>query len=145
MHKVRLMSVNDYDCIYDLWLRTPGMRMNTLDDSREGIEKYLKRNPETSFVAEMDGKVAGVIMAGHDGRRGFIYHTAVDVQYRGLGMGKDLVDHAMAALGKEGIHKVALLVRPDNAIGNEFWEHLNFTSRDDIVYRNKNIHNLDEI
>lgn len=145
MVRIRWMTVNDYDSVYDLWIHTPGMKMNSLDDSRDGIEKYLMRNPKTSFVAEIDDEVAGVIMAGHDGRRGFIYHTAVKLDYRGQGIGKSLVDHAMTALEKEGIHKVALLVRPENAIGNEFWEHLGFSSRDDIVYRNKNIHILEEI
>jgi len=139
MVEIRLMSIMDYDRVYDLWIHAPGMRMNSTDDSRDGIAAYLKRNPTTCFVAESDDKIVGVIMAGHDGRRGFIYHTAVMEEYRGLGIGKKLVEHAMDALEREGIHKVALLVRPENDLGNEFWEHMEFIRRDDIVYRNKEL------
>ena len=84
-------------------------------------------------------------MSGHDGRRGFIYHTAVLPEYRELGIAKQLVDHAMAALAQEGIHKVALVAFRKNEIGNGFWEHIGFTERDDLVYRNKSIHLLERI
>ena len=77
MVNIRVMTINDYDGVYDLWINTPGMGLNTTDDSREGIAKYLRRNPTTSFVAECEGTIIGVIMAGHDGRRGYIHHTAV--------------------------------------------------------------------
>lgn len=81
--KIRLMNIEDYEQIYSLWVNTPGMGLNNLDDSREGIERYLKRNPNTCFVAEEKGTIIGVIISGHDGRRGFIYHTTVAVDYRG--------------------------------------------------------------
>ena len=77
MVNIRVMTINDYDGIYGMWINTPGMGLNTTDDSRKGIEKYIERNPTTSFVAEDDGRIIVVIVAGHDGRRGFIYHTAV--------------------------------------------------------------------
>ena len=80
----RVMEENDYQGVYDLWTNTPGMGLNTTDDSEEGYKKYLKRNPSTSFVALDGNKIAGVIMAGHDGRRGYIYHTAVLPEYRGI-------------------------------------------------------------
>jgi ribosomal protein S18 acetylase RimI-like enzyme len=121
------------------------MGLNTTDDSREGIDKYLKRNPTTSFVAEDDGKIIGVIMAGHDGRRGFINHTAVLADYRKQGIAKKLVDNTMDALDKEGIKKVALVVFKHNEIGNGFWDNIGFTDREDLVYRNKNIHVLNRI
>ena len=141
----RIMTIEDYEGVYTVWMNTPGMGLNTTDDSREGIEKYLKRNPTTSFVAEYDGSIVGVIMAGHDGRRGYIHHAAVLSTYRTQGIGKNLVDHAMSALEEEGIHKVALVAFKKNDIGNGFWEHIGFTERDDVVYRNKNIHFLDRI
>ena len=142
---IRVMSIADYDGVYDLWIHTPGMGLNSIDDSREGIEKYLKRNPATSFVAESEGKIVGVIMAGHDGRRGYIYHTAVLPAYRNQGIAKKLVDHTMIALEEEGINKVALVAFKTNDIGNGFWENIGFIERDDLVYRNKNIHVLDKI
>lgn len=143
--QIRIMTIADYDALYDLWLHIPGMGLNTTDDSREGIAQYLKRNPTTCFVAEADGKLIGVIMAGHDGRRGFIYHTAVLPEYRKQGIAMALVDHAMQALEAEGIHKTALVVFASNELGNGFWEHIGFTKREDLVYRNRNIHPLEKI
>lgn len=143
--QIRIMTIADYDALYDLWLHIPGMGLNTTDDSREGIAQYLKRNPTTCFVAEADGKLIGVIMAGHDGRRGFIYHTAVLPEHRKQGIAMALVDHAMQALEAEGIHKTALVVFASNELGNGFWEHIGFTKREDLVYRNRNIHPLEKI
>ena len=143
--RIRLMTIADYESVYELWLNTPGMGLNTTDDSREGIEKYFRRNPSTCFAAECDGIIAGVIMAGHDGRRGYIHHTAVLPAYRHSGIGRELVTHAMAALEAEGIHKVALVAFRTNGIGNAFWEKMGFSERDDLVYRNKSIHSLERI
>lgn len=140
--KIRQMVIEDYKQVYDLWINTTGMGLNNLDDSEEGIEKFLKRNPSTCFVAEQDNKIIGVILSGHDGRRGFIYHTTVNQEYRKQGTGKKLVDHALDALEKEGIHKVALVVFERNSLGNAFWESQDFSSRGDLVYRNKSIHEL---
>ena len=145
MATVRIMIIADYDAVFALWLNTPGMGLNTTDDSREGIEKYLKRNPNSCFVAEADGKIVGVIMAGHDGRRGFIHHTAVLPEFRNQGIAKQLVEHAIAALDAEGIQKVGLVAFQTNEIGNGFWERVGFDRRDDIVYRSKFIHPLTKI
>ena len=142
---IRIMKIEDYEKVYDLWIHTAGMGLNTTDDSREGIAKYLLRNPNTCFVAEDNGKIVGVIMSGHDGRRGFIHHTAVKKDYREKGIGKKLVDSALAALEAEGIHKVALVVFEKNVSGNVFWEKIGFTVRDDLIYRNKSIHELERI
>lgn len=139
----RVMVQADYPGLYALWTNTLGMGLNTTDDSREGIEKYLIRNPSTSFVAEEDGIIVGAVMAGHDGRRGYIHHTAVLGGFRGMGVGKTLVSLAMDALEKEGIHKTALVLFAHNENGNAFWEHEGFTTREDLVYRNRNIHPLE--
>ena len=105
----------------------------------------MKRNQTTNFVAEYNGEIVGVIMAGHDGRRGYIYHTAILPSYRNKGLAKQLVDCAISALDKEGINKVALVAFRKNNIGNSFWEHIGFIEREDLVYRNKSIHALDRI
>lgn len=145
MVNIRVMTIEDYDGIYDLWINTPGMGLNSTDDSREGIEKYIKRNPTSCFVAEDNDKIVGVIIAGHDGRRGYIYHTAVLSVYRKQKIAKRLVDSVMSALDAEGINKVALVVFKKNELGNGFWENIGFINRDDLVYRNKNIHELNRI
>ncbi|MGN0674847.1 MAG: GNAT family N-acetyltransferase [Oscillospiraceae bacterium] len=136
---IRKMTIADYDSIYDLWINTPGMGLNNIDDSRDGIEKFLRRNPETCFVAEADGKIVGVIICGNDGRRGYIYHTAVLPDYRKQRIASALVKSALSALEREGICKAALVVFEKNSLGNAFWESLGFTTRDDLVYRNKTI------
>lgn len=137
--EIRKMLITDYDRVYSLWRSCAGMGLNNLDDSREGIDRFLKRNPDTCFVAEINSELVGVIMAGNDGRRGYIYHTAVKPQCRKHGIARRLVDSAMQALEQCGINKVALVVFDKNENGNAFWEKLGFTVRDDLVYRNKNI------
>jgi len=134
---IRLMTINDYEPVYALWLSCPGMGLNDLDDSREGIARYLARNPGTCFVAEEDGAIVGVILAGNDGRRGFIHHTAVHPDHRRRGIGAALADAAMAALKACGITKTALVVFARNEGGNAFWEKQGFTVRRDIIYRDK--------
>lgn len=142
MIEIRRMTAGDYDGVYDLWMNTPGMGLNTTDDSREGISKYLKRNPSTCYVAVDKDKIVGAILAGHDGRRGYIYHTAVLPDCQKHGIARALVEKSMDALEKEGIHKAALVAFERNEAGNGFWEHIGFSAREDLVYRNKNIHDL---
>lgn len=139
---IKIMTSEDYDKVYALWMSCTGMGFNNIDDSRDGIEKFLKRNPNTCFVAEENEKVIGVILCGNDGRRGYIYHTAVAEDARNQGIGTALVDAALNALEKEGISKVALIVFERNKSGNSFWEHLGFTCRNDIIYRNKALKEL---
>jgi len=136
---IRKMTISDYGQVYRLWLSCKGMGLNNLDDSEEGIRRFLLRNPDTCFVAEENGIVIGVIMAGHDGRRGYIYHTAVNADFRRQGIAKELVKSALKALKNCGINKVALLVFQRNETANKFWEEMGFTSRDDVLYRNKNL------
>lgn len=135
---IRPMTITDYDALHALWLATPGMGLNNLDDSCEGISKFIVRNPHTSFVATENGAdVIGAIMCGHDGRRGYIYHTCVREDRQGEGIGSALVEAALDALKAEGIHKAALVVFDRNDKGNAFWEKLGFTPREDLVYRNR--------
>lgn len=133
---IRKMTIADYDSVYSLWLSCRGMGLNDLDDSREGIERFLMRNPDTCFVAE-DGDIVGVIIAGNDGRRGYIYHTAVREERRGEGIATALVEAALDGLKRCGINKAALVVFDRNTLGNSFWEKRGFTVRDDLVYRNR--------
>ena len=83
------MTTDDYEAVYDLWIKC-GNGLNNKDDSREGIEKYLNRNPNTSYVAVLDGNVVGCILCGHDGRRGIIQHACVSSDCRRMGIGKNL-------------------------------------------------------
>ena len=139
---IRIMNIGDYDRVYALWMSCRGMGLNDADDSREGIERYLNRNPDTCFVAEEEGEILGVILAGHDGRRGYIYHTAVHPGHRRRGIGAGLVESAMEALKQNGISKVALVAFAGNEAGNAFWERMGFTERTDLTYRNRALREL---
>ncbi len=130
------MTIDDYEDAFKLWSNTEGMGLRTLDDSREGIDTFLKRNPNTNFVYRHDEELIGTILSGHDGRRGYIYHAVVKSNYRRFGIGKKLVKEAITALEREGINKVALVVFSNNQEGNAFWESLGFTERSDLNYRN---------
>lgn len=134
---IRKMTIDDYDAVYSLWMSCVGMGLNNLDDSKEGIDKFIQRNPDTCLVAENNSAILGVIMVGNDGRRGYIYHTAVHPDYRKQRIAKKLVDYAMNELSVLGINKVALVVFDRNETGNAFWESQGFTVRNDLVYRNK--------
>lgn len=137
--KFRMMQPEDYDGVYALWLSCKGMGLNSVDDSRAGIEKFLWRNPGTCLVAEADSGIVGVILAGSDGRRGYIYHTAVAPSQRHKAIGSKLVEAALAALREQGIVKAALVVFDKNENGNVFWKKQGFTVREDLVYRNKQL------
>jgi len=115
------------------------MGFNNIDDSREGIEKFLIRNPSTNFVAEEEGRIVGIVLAGNDGRRGYVYHMAVAEDQRGKKIGSRLLTLALDALKAEGIAKVALLVFKRNEVGNAFWENMGFKVREDVAYRNREL------
>lgn len=142
---IRKMLIDDYEGIYTLWMSCAGMGLNNLDDSKEGIRRFLERNPDTCFVAEDNDKLVGGILTGNDGRRGYIYHTAVNPMYRRQGIAADLVNTALDALKNIGINKVSLVVFEKNENGNSFWEKKGFTKREDIVYRNKALVEIERI
>ena len=134
MTKIRTMEPEDYEEIYSLWTKIKGFAMRSIDDSREGVERFLKRNPSTSVVAEKDGKIVGAILCGHDGRRGCLYHVCVDPEYRKQGIGRAMVVFAMKALKEEGISKVSLIAFTVNDAGNSFWRRIGWTQREDLNY-----------
>ncbi|MDE6530477.1 MAG: GNAT family N-acetyltransferase [Lachnospiraceae bacterium] len=131
---IRTMTVDDYQDVHDLWMTIKGFGIRSVDDSKEGIEIFLKRNPTTSVVAIEDGKIVGSILCGHDGRRGCFYHVCVADQYRRRGIGKAMAVHAMNALKKEHINKVSLIAFAKNDIGNAFWNSIGWTKREDLNY-----------
>lgn len=132
----RNITIDDYEALFSLWKSIPGMGIRSLDDSREGIEKFIRRNPTTSFCALEEDIIIGCILCGNDGRRGFIYHTSVLPEYRKNGTGKQLVELAINALKNEGITKCALVCFSDNELGNGFWNSIGWELRTDLNYFN---------
>ena len=131
---VRIMTIEDYEGVYALWKKIKGFGIRSIDDSKEGVARFLKRNPTTSVVAEKDGRIVGSILCGHDGRRGCLYHVCVDEDYRRHGIGKRMVVFAMKALKEEKINKVSLIAFTENDIGNAFWNKIGWTEREDLNY-----------
>lgn len=141
---IRNMTIRDYDRIHELWNSTEQSRraLNPMDDSREGIERYLRRNPATCFLAcpeEDPRQVIGVILTGHDGRRAIIHHLCVHPEYRRHGIAGMLLGKAEEALRAEGITKIFGLVFKDNEAANAFWENQGYTLRTNLNYRNKSL------
>ena len=131
---VRTMTIEDYQGVHDLWMTIKGFAIRSIDDSREGVERFLKRNPATSVVAEENGEIVGSILCGHDGRRGCLYHVCVREDCRMRGIGKSMVVRCMEELEKEKISKVSLIAFTDNDIGNAFWKEIGWTKREDLNY-----------
>ena len=132
--EIREMKISDYDEVTALWYSIKGFAMRSIDDSREGVGKFLDRNPGLSTIAIEDGHVVGAILCGHDGRRATLYHVCVEEGYRKRGIGKAMVVRSMKALQDEGINKVALIAFTHNDIGNAFWKEIGWTKRDDLNY-----------
>ena len=132
--QLRVMQVEDYQSVYDLWMTIEGFGIRSIDDSYEGVARFLKRNPTTSVVAEADGKIVGAILCGHDGRRGCLYHVCVHKDYRKHGIGKAMAVFCMKALQEEQINKVSLIAFKSNVVGNRFWKGAGWTFREDLNY-----------
>ena len=131
---VRTMTIEDYQGVHDLWMTIKGFAIRSIDDSREGVERFLKRNPATSVVAEENGEIVGSILCGHDGRRGCLYHVCVREDCRMRGIGKSMVVRCMEELEKEKISKVSLIAFTENDVGNAFWKEIGWTKREDLNY-----------
>ncbi len=130
----REMCIGDYSQVRALWMTIRGFGIRSLDDSREGVERFIRRNPATSVVALDQGRVVGAVLCGHDGRRGCFYHVCVHEAYRKKGIGKAMAVFAMKALQKEQINKVSLIAFKSNEVGNRFWRSVGWTFRDDLNY-----------
>ena len=113
--------IDDYEAVLQLWQRVEGLEVAEGDD-KEGVAQFLARNPGLSRVAIDNSKIIGVAMCGHDGRRGHIYHVAVDPVYRRYGLGKRLVQECLERLRREGVRRAIILVADYNVGGAEFWK-----------------------
>ncbi len=131
---IREMKMSDFEDVHKLWMTIKGFGIRSIDDSKEGVERFIRRNPTTSIVAEADGKIVGSILCGHDGRRGCFYHVCVAEAYRKHGIGKAMAVAAMRALKEEKINKVCLIAFKENEVGNSFWKSVGWTFREDLNY-----------
>jgi ribosomal protein S18 acetylase RimI-like enzyme len=128
----REFRIDDYEAAVELWRVVEGVEIAEGDD-KNSIASFLQRNPEWSRVAIIDGKIVGVALCGHDGRRGHIYHLAVDPAYQRRGLGKLLVEECLSGLRAVGIQRVIILVAGDNAYGLSFWRRAGWEKVDGAV------------
>ena len=143
------MTEGDIEEALALWQNMPGVGLRAGDDNPLSLKRYLERNSGCSFVARTTSAhttsdrttsartkcgLVGTILAGHDGRRGFIYHTAVSESHRGHGVGRALAEHALEALRAQGIRKVALVAFAKNSPAQAFWRKMGFGHREDLTY-----------
>ena len=131
---IREMKIEDYDKVFALWKTIKGFGIRSVDDSKEGIERFLKWNPGLSVVAEENGEIVGAILCGSDGRRGCLYHVCVHKEYRRQGIGKTMVVWCMEKLKELQINKVSLIAFTQNDVGNAFWKEIGWTKREDLNY-----------
>ena len=134
MMDIRVMTIEDYEKVYGLWKTIRGFGIRSVDDSREGIERFLRRNPTTSITAWEGDVLIGAILCGHDGRRGCLYHVCVRKGCRRQGVGKAMVVACMEALKAEQINHVSLIAFTRNDIGNAFWNKIGWAKRQDLNY-----------
>jgi putative acetyltransferase len=134
------MALDDYEPVLALWHEAEGMGLSRAD-TREKIGRYLERNPEMSLVAfSVEGELAGAVLCGHDGRRGFLHHLAVRVRFRGQGLGRAMVERCMGKLAADGIDKCHLFVYARNQSGREFWKCTGWNERPELVLMSKDTH-----
>ena len=126
------MEEKDFEAVHALWLEIHNFAKRSIDDSKEGVSRFLKRNPKTSIVAVADGRIVGSILCGHDGRTACFYHVCVKEEFRKQGIGKAMVTAAMRALQKEKVNKISLVAFRDNAVGNQFWHEEGWKMREDL-------------
>ena len=121
---IRKMTIEDYEGVNALWHGIKGFVLRSIDDSNEGVSRFIKRNPNTCVIAEEDGKIVGSILCGHDGRKGCMYHVCVAEEYRKRGIGTAMVAFALERLHEEEINDVSIVAFSKNDVGNKFWKKL---------------------
>jgi ribosomal protein S18 acetylase RimI-like enzyme len=131
---IRAMLPEDYDKVSKLWMSIKGFAIRSIDDSREDVERFIKRNPSTSVVAQKGDRIVGSILCGHDGRQASFYHVCVSKSCRRQGIGTKMVVYCMNALKEQQINKIALIAFTKNDAGNAFWKQIGWTCRPDCNY-----------
>lgn len=129
--QIKEMVIDDYDEIFAMWQITTKRALSEADQ-RDEIGRYLNRNQGMSQVAVVNGKIVGTVLAGHDGRRGFIHHMAVLPEYRRKGIARAMAEKALEKLAEDGIKKTHIFTYCDNMCGQSFWSSLGFEKREDI-------------
>ncbi len=134
MHVRTFNYPDDYPEVYRLWSDAgSGIHVRRSDTLAE-IEKKLKRDADLFLVAEVEGRIVGAVLGGFDGRRGMMYHLAVDQDHRRQGIGEILMDELERRLRGKGCIRYYLLVTKDNEIAIQFYESHDWERMDLYAY-----------
>jgi N-acetylglutamate synthase len=136
--QTREFLINDYEAAVELWKRVEGLDIAEGDD-RESIRRFLEQNRGLSRVATNGSTIVGAALCGHDGRRGYIYHLAVDPAYQGRQLGKRLVEECLDGLRRAGLERANILVAKDNPRGRDFWKRTGWEDLDGAVAMGRDI------
>jgi N-acetylglutamate synthase len=131
MIEIRAFEARDIPAVLALWHESEGLGVGP-GDTREGVTRYLERNPGCSWVAADGATIAGAILGGHDGRRGHLYRLAIAAAYRRRGLASELVEKSLAALRAAGIERCLLSVLTENADATEFWTSIGARARPEL-------------
>ena len=132
------MTAGDYEEALALWKRCPGMGLSDADEMAP-LTRFLERNPGLSYIARDDALLIGTCLCGSDGRRGYLYHLAVDPDYRRRGIGRNLVVAVFSKLHDLDIHKCHIMVYGTNEVGLAFWKQDGWVTRPEIVLMSRNV------
>lgn len=122
----------DYQEVYDLWCSMEkGLHVGRSDTAAE-IEKKLARDPDLFLVAESHNKIIGSVIGGYDGRRGLIYHLAVNASFQGQGIGSQLMEEVESRLRARGCLKCYLLVIEDNPEAERYYRNRGWYHMDTV-------------
>ena len=123
---------DDYEEVYRLWKTIEkGVHVGR-SDSPDEIEKKVARDPDLFLVAESEGRIIGSVIGGFDGRRGLVYHLAVAVPLRGMGIGTRLMEELESRLRSKGCLKCFLLVAPDNSEVETYYQQRGWRHMDKV-------------
>lgn len=126
------MTMEHYPAVFALWQQTPGVVLRQTD-SAASIARYLTRNPGLSVVAMVGDEIIGSIMAGHDGRRGFLQHAVVVPAWRDKGIARSMQNWCLEKLTAEQVMWVHLDVTLENTSGQSFWRKHGWEPRAELL------------
>lgn len=133
---LRTYRPSDHDALVSLWSRC-GLLRPWNDPSRD-IERKLAHDPDGLIVLEAGGRLAGAVMAGYDGHRGWVNYLAVDPGHQGQGLGRLLMAEAERRLREQGCPKINLQVRSSNEQVIAFYRHIGYRV-DDVMSMGKRL------
>lgn len=133
--KIRKLKIQDYDDVSKLW-KNCNLPIGS-SDTKEEIQKFIKRNPDTCLVGMYKNRIISSVLGGFDGRRGFIHHLAVDPKYQSQGYGFTILSNLEEIFKSKGITKYHLFIKKDNIDVVNFYRKLGCELREDIVMMSK--------